>query len=366
MPSAHARAIRLTEPQRSSLEEVARTQKVEFRAGLRARIVLLLASGLSVSEVSRRLSITRVTVRQWRDRFGLVGELDGLGDLPRSGRPPRVALEVRCELVKLACTRPDPKRTKFRDTWTREALREALRRETGCLLSVTEIGRILHAEGMRPHRVRLWLHSPDPGFRAKVRKICRLYTSPPPGAIVLCVDEKTCIQALGRRFPTRSAGPGRPVRLEFEYKRHGTRTLIGAFNIRTGEVFAHARPHRAASDLMAFMEDLARRYPTGEVYIVWDNLNIHEGDEWARFNERHGSRFRFVYTPLHASWVNQIEIWFGILQRRVLRHGDFQNAQDLARRLLAFVRHWNRREAHPFRWTFRGRFAQDQRTRHAA
>jgi transposase len=154
--------------------------------------------------------------------------------------------------------------------------------------------------------------------------------------------------------------PGRPARSDFEYQRHGTRTLIGAFDIRTGEVFAHVRPKRRAQELMAFMEDVARRYPTGDVYIVWDNLNIHLGEAWRCFNERHRRRFHFVYTPIHASWVNQIEIWFGILQRRVLRYGDFRNTAELERKLVAFVRHWNAHEAHPFRWTFRGRFAEHQ------
>jgi transposase len=272
---------------------------------------------------------------------------------------------VRLELVKLACARPDGKRARFRDIWTRGALREALRRETGHTLSITEVGRILRAEGMRPHRVSLWLYSPDPELRAKVRRICQLYTSIPDGATVLCVDEKTCIQALGHPFPTQPCSPGR-LGFEFEYRRRGTRALIGAFDIRTGRVFAHVRPRRTAADIMAFMEDLARRYPTGDVCIVWDNLNIHLGDAWIRFNERHGRRFRFVYTPIHASWVNQIEIWFGILARRLLAHGDFNSVLDLERRLLGFVSHWNAHEAHPFRWTFRGRFAQHQRTRLAA
>jgi DDE superfamily endonuclease len=103
------------------------------------------------------------------------------------------------------------------------------------------------------------------------------------------------------------------------------------------------------------MEALAKRYPTGRVYVVWDNLNIHHGERWKKFNRRHRGRFRFVHTPLHASWVNQVEIWFSILQRRVLKHGSFVSAAELTARVLGFVRHWNRHEAHPFRWTFRGR-----------
>ena len=120
---------------------------------------------------------------------------------------------------------------------------------------------------------------------------------------------------------------------------------------------------RTAANLVSFMEELARRYPTGDVYIVWDNLNIHydgRDERWTRFNERHGGRFHFVYTPLHASWVNQIEIWFSILQRRVLRHGSFSTVAEPTRRIMSFIAQWNRYECHPFRWTFRGQFQQDE------
>ena len=121
------------------------------------------------------------------------------------------------------------------------------------------------------------------------------------------MDEKTCIQALERKHLGRRAIPGRAGRREFEYIRHGTRTLIAAFDVKTGQVFGQCRQRRTAEDLRQFMEALAERYPKGEVYVVWDNLNIHHGAAWRRFNERHGGRFHFVYTPLHASWVNQIK-----------------------------------------------------------
>ena len=228
-------------------------------------------------------------------------------------------------------------------------------------LSESEIGRILRNVDFRPHQVRLWLHSPDPEFRPKVARICDLYLSPPPGAHVVCVDEKTCIQALSRKHPMRRAAPGAPGRFEFEYKRHGTLTLLAAFDVRRGTVFGQCRERRTAADLDDFMRALARRYPKGEVWIVWDNLNIHCGAAWERFAVEHGGRFHFAYTPKHASWINQVEIWFGILQRRVLALGDFASRDELAERIDGFIAHWNRCEAHPFRWTFRGRFVQDRR-----
>lgn len=185
-----------------------------------------------------------------------------------------------------------------------------------------------------------------------------LYVSPPKGATVLCVDEKTCVQALSRKHPSKPAAPGKAGRLEFEYVRHGTTTLLAAFDVRTGRVFGQCRKQRRAEDLLSFMDEVAKAYPTGDVYIVWDNLNIHGGERWAEFNARHGNRFHFVFTPKHASWVNQIEVWFSILHRRVIKYGTFQNVDVLKLSVLSFIEWWNAEEAHPFRWTFRGRFAQ--------
>ncbi|MBI2392303.1 MAG: IS630 family transposase, partial [Deltaproteobacteria bacterium] len=245
----------------------------------------------------------------------------------------------------------------IREVWTIGALREALERATGWSLSHTEIRRILAVEEIRPHHIRLWLHSPDPLFRQKVRAICDVYlTRPAPGDTVLCIDEKTGMQALEHKHPFKQPTRCRAGRREFEYIRHGTRTLFAAFNPHTGEVIGECTQQRGADDLLAFMERVAKRHPTGKVTIVWDNLNTHHGSRWDEFNRRHGRRFRFVYTPLHASWVNQVEIWFGILARRVLKHASFKNADQLARTVMAFIDHWNEHEAHPFRWTFRGRF----------
>jgi transposase len=263
---------------------------------------------------------------------------------------------VRCELVKLACSRPaDRPKAPLSQTWTRPLLQAALKQETGYALSLSEIGRTLRCGGLRPHRVRLWLHSPDPEFRPKVERICGLYLSPPPGSTVLCIDEKTGMQALEHRHPLHLVRREGVVRKEFEYVRHGTSTLIAAFNVSTGQVFGRCR-RRTAAGLLNFMEEVAARYPRGQVYVVWDNLNIHHGARWKQFNERHGGRFHFVHTPLHASWVNQVEIWFSLLARRVLRNASFQTRRELEAAVRAFIAAWNQ-EAHPFRWTFRGDFA---------
>lgn len=245
-------------------------------------------------------------------------------------------------------------RASFSAVWTQPALQAELKRVTGETMSLSEIRRTLWCGGLRPHRVRMWLHSPDPEFSSKVKTICDLYLNPPENAVVLCVDEKTGMQVRADLNPIHLSR-AKYLRREFEYVRNGTKTLIAAFDTRTGEVFGRCW-RRTAQGVERFLEALAKKYPHGDVYIVWDNLNVHSGPTVNAFKARHGGRFHFVHTPLHASWVNQIEIWFSILQRRVLRHGSFTSGADLEAAVLGFIRGWNTIERRPFRWRFRGEF----------
>src|SRR6185503_2505631 len=166
-------------------------------------------------------------------------------------------------------------------------------------MSRSSLHRILQDADIHPHRMKMWLHSPDPRFREKVTAICNLYLHPPADAVVLSIDEKTGMQARGRRFPGRPPAPGRAARFEFEYIRYGTRTLIAAFDIISGRVYGEVRPTRNEQDLLEFMEAVAKRFPHKRVYVVWDNLNIHHDGKsarWTTFNRRHGMRFRFLHT----------------------------------------------------------------------
>jgi len=246
----------------------------------------------------------------------------------------------------------------FSAVWTHQTLQEELKRQTGTTLSRSEIGRILLCGGLRPHRVQTWLHSPDPDFRAKARAVCDLYVAPPPGVRVLCVDEKSGMTAREDLHPLHMPArrQGR-LRREAEYVRHGTTNLIASLDVQTGEIFGRCMA-RTAKGLVAFFEELVAYYAAGEIVIVCDNLNVHKGPLIDAFCERHGGRIRFVYTPLHASWVNQIEIWFSILQRKVLRHGSFSSPMDLVAGVMAYIRHWNAVERRPFRWRFRGDFVE--------
>lgn len=352
------------------LRLLVRQGRAPYNIIVRVKIVLFAHRGLGTAEIARRLSICERTVRKWKARFAEDPHLDTLEDRKRSGRPPIIGIELRCRLVALACERPDdgahgPKL--FRDLWTHATLADALERETGRRISVSEVGRILRFEGLRPHLVRQWLKSTDPDFDAKARRVCELYLRPPKGAIVVSVDEKP-LQVLGRKHATHVDERDGSVRYEYEYIRRGTQALLAAFDVGTGEVFAEIVAHRTAEALVAFMDRLAKHYPDKIVYVIWDNLNIHyDGKDarWTAFNARHGDRFRFVYTPKHASWMNQIEIWFSILQRRVIRHGDFANAAAQRGRILGFIARWNRYEKHPFNWTWRAEPTQNRR-RHAA
>ena len=353
MPGPMAQVVVLAREDREKLERIERAATSEQREVLRARIILQAAEAASNEAIGRNLRITDDTARKWRARYVTEG-MQGLKDRRRSGRPARLDGVVRCQVISLAC-RPVPEEY-CRTEWTLGSIREALlEAEVVEAISNSSIGRILNRADLKPHRYRMWVHSPDPEFARKVREVVGLYVTPPrPDQVVLCIDEKTGMQALRRRFATRLPRPGAAGRWEFEYRRHGTRTLLAAFNVHTGHVLGRCGPYRRAEDLLAFMEDVAAHYPTQCIDVVWDNLNIHGGRRWEEFNARHANRFHFHHTPIHASWVNQVELWFGILQRRVLRRASFRDATELVERVEAFIRRWNEVERKPFRWTFTG------------
>lgn len=357
LPGVRPRTVQLTPEQREDLGRRANGRVVPRQEVVRARIILALSADSSPSAVARLAHVDVKTVRRWRDRFLSEG-LAGLEDRDRSGRPPRVPAAIRYETISLACGLPSEFGVLFRDVWTCESLAQCVldRHPELGTFDASTAWRYLHASHVRPHHEEMWLHSPDPAFRERVAAICALYLKVPPGSVVLCVDEKTGMQALGRPFPVRLAAPRRARRKDVDYIRHGTLALLAAFNPHTGQVFAHTGPTRKADDLMAFMEELALQHPTGNVYIVWDNLNIHKdgpSERWTAFNARHGGRFHFLYTPIHASWVNQVESWFAILQKRVLRHGVFDSIAALKAQVAGFIAHWNAGR-HPFRWKFKG------------
>lgn len=338
--------------ERAELQRIVRSEKASQRDVRRARIILACADTQGAAEAAKKAGVCVKTLYCWRKRFRRE-RINGLKDRPRAGAPPRYGPVERVQIIALACE-PAPQEDGL-NGWTIDRIRETAT-ERGMIVSMSRstVHRILDQADLKPYKVRGWVHSPDPEFRQKVQTITELYLNPPEGAVVISVDEKTAMQARERKYPDQPAGPGKPLRREFEYVRHGTQSLIAGLNVHTGQITAQIGPRRKARDLLRFMTLLASVYPKGILCIIWDNLNIHLGERWEKFNRRHGNRFRFYYTPKHASWVNQIELWFSILQRKCLKHASFRSTRALKAAVTSFVLHWNERLARPFRWTFKG------------
>jgi len=348
----------LTPAQRDELQKLRNSQKAQQRLVLRARIIWLLAQAQSVTEVATELNICTKTVIKWRDRFAQRG-MEALEDAYRSGAPPRFTVGQRLEVMAMACAPPEHYGVEGYTRWTYDLLTECANAHLpGLGMSRSSIFRTLKEVDLKPHKLRMWLHSPDPEFREKVNVIVDLYHNPPAAAVVLSVDEKSGMQATERKHATQYPLPAKPGRYEYEYTRHGTQSLLTAFNVQTGAVTASCGDRRGAQELLAFMEQVAEQYHYApRIIIIWDNLNIHydgTSQRWSQFNQRHGAKFTFIYTPLHASWVNQVEIFFAILQKRCLKHGSFTSILDLRQKVLAFIRRWNEQDGHAFNWTFRG------------
>ena len=338
--------------EQAQLEEVARRHTATQREARRARIILAWAETGSIEHVAHRAGVSVRTAYEWCRRFRRE-RLAGLEDRPRSGNPIRYGPVERLQIISMACE-PAPQEEGIHG-WTVDRIREeTVKRGIVKGISRSEVHRILNEGDLKPHKVRGWVHSPDPEFKEKVQEITDLYLNPGAESVVVSIDEKTVMQATERKYPDEPARPGRPLRREFEYVRHGTQSLIAGLNVHTGKVTARCGSTRKARDLLQFMHQVAREYPGVFIDVIWDNLNIHGGERWEQFNRAHGGRFRFHYTPLHASWVNQIELWFGILQTKCLKHGSFASRPALKDAVLRFARTWNRRLARPFRWTFKG------------
>lgn len=356
-------AITIPPELRSKLKKLARSRTAAHHLVVRVQVVEDAAYGFSNAEIARRRGVSIKLARRWRGRFAERPAMATLWDLPRSGRPPEVPVAVRARLISLACERTDDEKAPFRVLWSYEALQIALHADTGIRLSVSEIGRILRNRAIRPHHVRMWLNSQDPEFAEKTRVVCSFYVDSPKDVTVLCIDEKRLFAHQHRPGIKAPGGRHGSSRREFTHSRHGSSTLIAAFEVKTGKVYGECRARRAALDLVEFMEAVAQRYP-GKVVVIWDNLNVHHDGadrRWTAFNERHGGRFTFTHTPKHASWLNQVECWFSILERRLLRHESFADVPSLNVRVGAFINHWNEREAHPFKWSFRGHFQPEAR-----
>ncbi|NUK03740.1 IS630 family transposase [Streptomyces lunaelactis] len=333
-------------------EERVRAHTTPQRAARRAHIVLLTAGGCPAWRIAEIVRVDVSTVERWRDRYAREG-LAGLEDRPRSGRPPVYGPEVRLRIVAAATsTPPHPY-----DSWSHRLIAGHLA-DTG--ISASQIGRILAALQVKPHRVRGWLTRPaDPNFFTKAAEVCALYRRCPPDSVVVSVDEKTAMAARSRKHPDRPPVPGRGRRREFEYVRHGTVSVTAALDVHTGQVVVDELPRNDSAHFIRFLARLERCIPAGlTIHLVLDNGASHTSRATRAWLARH-PRIVPHYTPKHASWLNQVEIFFSLLARAVLRHGDFTSRADLLQKVTDFAIVHNE-TARRFRWNYQGRPRQTE------
>jgi transposase len=343
---------RLNRKPRKRLEALVRRRTPQHWMVQRARVVLLSDDGFEIHEISVRLSIDHQVVRRWIRRY-LADGFDGLKDRRRTGRPPDIEPRVWQKLATLVVQAPEKFGVPIA-RWSVRALEDFVARRYGWQVSRMSVCRFLRAMAIKPHRVQYWLNPSDPDFDRKAARICRLYVSPPSGTTVLGLDEKPGVQALKRRYPSRTVRAGRPQRVEFEYERKGTRNVFAAFNVRTGHVIAWVTPDRTLPYVMSFLDHVSRFYRRGRLLIITDNIRSRTGHAAKAWLRKH-PRVEFVFTPKHGSWLNQVEIWFGILTRSALRHRSFDDVRTLTRAIYRFTEHWNSVLAHPFEWTYTGK-----------
>ena len=383
MPTPIAPRIILAQNAQWELQTLARAHSTPQSLALRARMVLRAAAVEQPTnlQIGHELGCSNLTVGKWRRRYLELG-FPGLQDARRSGRPRIIAPPTRVQVISVASALPkDQERPVTR--WTLNeivaTLLDALNTEA---ISRSSVWRILQDVDLKPHKSEYWLNSHDEDFEAKAHHICNLYAkaleSYQQGRLVICCDEKTGMQVLERKAPTKPAQPGRRERREHEYIRHGTRVLINALAVATGQLAWTIGATRKATDFVAHLNEAYHRFPGMQRYDwVMDNLNTHwsldvcrlvarwckvpfepqrlnTGPQRRAFLNDPSHRHGFHFTPKHGSWLNQAELFFSVLHRRFLARGSFSSAKDFVRHLERFLKDYNARHAHPYRWTYTG------------
>jgi transposase len=332
--------IRLRKGERSQLESWARRGKTAQALALRSRIVLLSAAGQGNTQVARRLGVSVPTVRKWRGRFACE-RLEGLLDEPRPGKPRTVSDERVEEIIVKALESPPP------DGGTHWSTRQMAQ---GVGVSQSTVSRVWRAFGLQPHRVEHWKLSKDPLFVEKVRDIVGLYLDPPERALVLCVDEKSQIQALDRTAPILPMLPGTPQRRTHDYKRNGTSSLFAALDAATGKVIGRLHSRHRAIEFKKFLQTIDREVPAElDVHLILDNYSTHKTPAIRRWLAAH-PRVHLHFTPTGASWLNLVERWFAELTARKLRRGAHRSVKELNADIRAWIEQWNE-NPQPYVWT---------------
>jgi len=330
-------AFTVSDADRVILESWTRSSTVLAGRAERARIVLAVADGAGTSGAARQLGVSRPTVIKWRDRFAVHG-VAGLDDEPRSGRPKRID-----EAAVVAATLEPPPDSLGVTHWSSRLLGKHL-----------GVGDATVARAWRKYRVQPWRRetfkfSTDPEMEAKVRDVIGLYLNPPTNAIVVCVDEKSQIQALNRTAPVLPLRPGLPEKATHDYQRNGTTTLFAALEVATGQVTDQCYERHGKAEFLDFLKKVARAYPRRELHVVLDNYHTHKHDDINTWLTKH-PRITLHFTPTSGSWLNLVEVFFGIITRQAIRRGSFDSVKQLITAIGTFIDGWNDR-CHPFTWT---------------
>ncbi len=337
MPNKTAAALVLRNGDRSQLEALLRSNTVPAGVAQRARIVLLAAEGVANYEIAERVGVTRPTVNLWRNRYAASG-LAGLDGVRPPGRP-RTVDRAR---VITATLRPPPKSLGVTH-WSSRLLADRLGIEHSTVAAIWK------EYGVKPWKAETFKFSTDPALEAKVVDVVGLYLAPPENAIVLCIDEKSQVQALNRTQKTLPMQPGHAEQRTSDYIRHGTTTLFAALEIATGKVTGACKNRHRHQEFLAFLKHVARAYPDRELHLVMDNYATHKRPEIKQWLDSN-PRIHLHFTPTSGSWLNQVEVWFSIIERQAIRRGTFTSVRDLMIKIRAFIDDLNRRK-HPFIWT---------------
>lgn len=333
--------IVLTEAERLELDERAASRNGRADDARRARLIVLLAGGRTWSEIRDKLDCNDGFIDRWSRRFReerLAGLFSRHAGQAASTLTP--ALEARI-LEWTLKRKPADGSTQ----WSTRKLGTQLK------VSHMMVARVWTKHGLKPQRLDRYMATNDPDFETKAADIIGLYLNPPDHAAVFCVDEKTAIQALDRKDPVLPLSPGRAERHGFEYFRHGTLSLYAAFNTRTGEVLGKTAARHTSAEFVAFLADIVVNQPRGkEIHVIADNLSAHKTTQVADFLERHPKVY-IHYTPTYSSWLNQVELWFGKIERDVIARGVFTSVTDLRRKLMKYIRHYNKAPK-PVKWRY--------------
>ena len=335
--------IEVTSDERDELLTMSRSHKLEKRYVERAMIILYSIEGKSLEQIIELTGKSRPVVNKWRQRFRERG-LEGLKDAPRSGKPKTITPEQKAMVIEKACTQPEGGYT----NWSQDRIAK----EVG--ISQSKVFQILQKADLKPHKVEYWCgKSRDPEFEQKMINIVGLYMNPPENALVICVDEKTQIQALDRTQPELPLRSGNPRRQTATYKRNGTVSLIAALAVHTGEVTAKTVKSNNAENFLKFLKALDRKYRNKQLHLIVDNLSVHKHKDVKQWIE--GKRkIHLHFTPTYSSWLNQVEIWFNILTKDVVKGGIWSSSEQLADQLMEYVTTYNETRAKPFQWTYTG------------